>query len=351
MAAGLGERLAPLTLTKPKALVPVANRPVICRLLDLLQPYSNDTQEQYKIDEVFVSLHQLPDDIKDVVGSGSRWNTNVHYSIEPEPEGTAGGIARIGKFLENDRFMIINADIVTDIDMKPAVDFHEKTGAEMTLIMTDRYVDDPGMAEELIGVGKDGRITANRAPGEDVASGIYTGIAICEPSVLKRIPKGYSTLLDTLLLPLAKEGTLYGYFADGYWRDIGTVNNYMQANFDLIGGVAKLPIDGRLIGDNVWIDETAEIDFTVRIEEPVLIGKGVTIDRGAVIGPNVIIGDKCVIGPKVEISQSVLWNNIRVDGVSSIISSIVSDNQRITRGHRLNRVILHGGVSEAIFNI
>jgi mannose-1-phosphate guanylyltransferase/phosphomannomutase len=348
MAAGFGERLAPLTLSKPMALMPVANRPAICRLLNLLQMYN---QEPYNIDEIFISLHSLPDSVKDIVGSGSEWGKQVHYSIEPELEGTAGGILRISKFLEKDRFLLMNTDIVTDIDLGAAIEYHDKAGARMTLVMTDRYVDEPDMLEKLIGVGPDGKIIANRAPGSEVHSGIYTGIAICEPSIIKLIPKGYSTLLDSVLMPLAAEGSLYGFFADGYWRDIGTIDNYMQANYDIIGGLTKLPVDGRLIGDNIWIDETSEIDFSVQIEEPVLIGKGVTIDRGAVIGPNVVIGDKCEIGPKVEVSQSVIWNNSRIEGSTSIASSILADEQKISSGHRLSRVVMHGGVSEAIFNV
>jgi mannose-1-phosphate guanylyltransferase/phosphomannomutase len=348
MAAGTGEGLAPLSLSKPNALMPVANRPAICRLLDLLQPFNS---EPYNIEELFISLHLFSNAVKDTVGSGCEWGKQVHYSIEPEPEGTAGGMARIGKFLENDRFLLMNTDIVTDIDLTEAIAYHEKSGARMTLVMTDRYIDDPDMQENLIGVGSDGRIMPNRAPGSNVQGGIYTGIAICEPSVVEMIPEGYSTLLESILIPLAAEGMLNGCFADGYWRDIGTVDNYLQANIDIISGLTRLPIDGRPIGDNIWIDETAEIDFTVRIEEPVLIGKGVTIDRGAIIGPNVVIADKCAIGPKVEISQSVIWNNSRIDGSTTVTSSIIADDQKISHGHRMSRVILHGGVSEAIFNI
>ncbi|MBI4734376.1 MAG: NDP-sugar synthase [Rubrobacteridae bacterium] len=343
MAAGLGERLAPLTLSKPKALMPIANRPVIARLFDMLQPYG--------FDETYVSLHLFPDAVKDIVGNGSEWGTQVHYSIEPEPEGTAGGIARIAKFLEGDRFLLMNTDIVTDIDLNPAFSYHEKTGAKMTLVMTDQYADDPKLQEQLIGVGADGRILTDREPGSDVKGGIYTGMAICEPSIIGLIPKGYSTLLDSVLLPLAAEGSLYGCFTGGYWRDIGTVDNYMRANFDAIGGLVKMPVSGRLLGENVWIDETAEIDFTVQIEEPVLIGKGVTIERGAKIGPNAVIADKCEIGPKVEISQSVIWGNCKIEGSTTITSSIIAEEQKISHSHKLRRVILHGGVSEAIFNI
>ncbi len=340
LAAGQGARLRPLTLTKPKALVPLANRPSIVRLLEYLQPY------EFK--ETFINQHYLPEDISDVVGSGRPWNANIHYSFEPELLGTAGAIKKLEKLLNDDKFLIINTDIVTDIDLIAPLEFHETRGAEATLIMTSPKPDE---RYEQIGVCADGRILIEKNPEDVVRSGTYIGIGIFEPSVLGMIPQGYSSLLDSVFLPLAQEGGLYAYFVDGYWTDIGTPGRYIQANKDLISGKMHVPIDGRLVGDNIWIDETSEIDLTVRIEEPALIGKGVSIDRGTVIGPYAVIGDGCQIGSKVEISNSVVWDGSRIDTACLIDSSIIAENQHITPGHRLKRTILHGGITEPMFNI
>ncbi|MBI4734253.1 MAG: hypothetical protein HY779_05530, partial [Rubrobacteridae bacterium] len=97
--------------------------------------------------------------------------------------------------MDGDRFILMNTDIVTDIDINPAIEFHKQSGAKMTLIMTDRYLDYPALADSLVGVGTDGKILKNRSSGEEVKSGIYTGIAVCEPSIIDLVPKGYSTLL------------------------------------------------------------------------------------------------------------------------------------------------------------
>lgn len=344
LAAGLGTRLRPLTNTRPKALIPVANRPAIVRLLELLQPY--------KFEETYINLHVMPEDVKDVTGGGSPWDMRIHYSYEPEILGTAGAIAKIGKFLAGDRFMMVNTDIITDYDLTGAIEFHEQTGAKATLIMaTPSQVEDAEQEIQHITVSSDGRILMDR-PSDDLHRvGIYSGIGIFEPSVIDMIPHGYSTLLHSVLIPLASEGSLYGYFPDGYWMDFGTIERYMQANKDLIDGKARLRIDGRPIGDNIWIDESAEIDLTVKIEEPVLIGKGASIERGCKIGPNVVIGKGCSVGPKVQISNTVIWDNCKIGGSVSIDSSIIADSHTISASQRLRRVILHGGVSEPMFNI
>ncbi|MDI6716434.1 MAG: nucleotidyltransferase family protein, partial [Actinomycetota bacterium] len=174
LAAGLGTRLRPLTYAKPKALMPVANRPSIVRLLDLLKPYA--------IKETFINLHAFPEEIKDEIGGGSWWNMKVHYSYEPELMGTAGAIKKIGMFLADDRFILVNADIVTDFDIRNAIDFHDKSGARATLIMAEprsKYSD------QLISVGEDGRVLIEKSKMDRVKSGIYTGIGIFEPSVIK----------------------------------------------------------------------------------------------------------------------------------------------------------------------
>ncbi|HZD60217.1 MAG TPA: NDP-sugar synthase [Anaerolineae bacterium] len=341
LAAGQGARLRPLTLTKPKALMPIANRPAVTRLLDLLRPY--------EIGEIYVNLHLSPRDVKDAIGGGGHWDARVYYSYEPELLGTAGAIKKVGKLLAKDRFLLVNTDIVTDIDFSGALEFHEETGARATLILTTTQYQDPDYQQ--IGVSSDGRILYNKAPGDNIRSGVYTGIGIFEPSVIEMIPAGYSSLLDSVLIPLASEGTLYAYFAEGYWMDIGRIERYIQTNMDVITGKTRLPVDGRLIGDNIWFDESAEIDLTVRVEEPALIGKNVRIERGTQIGPYVIIGEGCSIGPGVEISNSILWNGCNVGASSSIENSISTDSQRVLSGQRLRRVILHSEIAEPIFNI
>lgn len=340
LAAGIGERLRPLTLARPKALMPVANRPVISRLLDLLEPYG--------LDEVYINLHAMPEDIKDVTGAGTWWNTKIHYSYEPELLGTAGAIKKIGKFLADDRFLLINTDIITDIDIAGAIEFHEERGSKATLVMTTPP-EDPDYQQ--IGVSSDGRILIDKEPGEQIINGVYTGIGIFEPTVIEKIPSGYSSLLHSVLIPLAFEGALFAYFTDGYWSDIGRVERYLQTNIDVISGMARVPIDGRLVGDNIWIDETAEIDLSVQIEEPVLIGKRVSIDRNSKIGPNVIIGDGCVIGPLVEMTNSILWDKSKIGGSTSIESSIITCNHNIPPGQRIKRNILQDGVAEPMFNL
>jgi len=339
LAAGLGERLRPLTLTKPKALVPIANRPSIIRLLELLQPY--------ELEEIHINLHFMKDDIKGEISAGTRWNCPIHYSYEPELLGTAGAIGKLAKYIGDERFIVMNTDIVTDIDLTGAIEHHTKTGAKATLVLSQQ--DD--IDYEQIGVSSDGRILIDKRPGDLITNGVYTGIGIFEPSVVELVPAGFSSLLESVLIPLANEGSLYAYFADGYWMDIGKIERYIQASQDIVSGKVRLPIDGRLIGDNLWIDESAEVDLTVRIEEPALIGKGVTIDGGTRIGPNVIIGDGCAIGAGVEISNSIVWKNTRIGISSTVENSVISEGEKIAPHQKIKRVIVHRGVAEPIFNI
>ncbi|NCO66873.1 MAG: hypothetical protein COW32_00310 [Candidatus Aquicultor secundus] len=340
LAAGLGERLKPLTLTKPKALMPIANRPSIVRLLELLQPNG--------VEEVFVNLHSFPDEVKDVVGGGSRWKMRVHYSLEEELLGTAGAMRKIARLLAGDRFILMNTDIATDIDLGGAIEAHENSGAKATLVMVNPPKD-PDFQE--IGVGFDSRILLHKVPGDQTKTGVYSGIAIFEPSVVDMIPQGYSSLLESVLIPLAGEGSLYTHFADGYWADIGRIERYIQANKDAISGKTGMPIDGRLVGDNIWINESAEINLTVEIEEPALIGKNVSIERGAKIGPYAIIGEGSIIGPKAEISNSIVWDKCNIGGSALVESSVIACDQSIPSAQKVRRTILHGGVAEPMFNL
>lgn len=324
--------------------MPVANRPAIVRMLDLLQPY--------EFSETYINLHFLPEDIKDVTGGGSHWDMRVHYSYEPELLGTAGAIAKIGKFLADDRFVLVNTDIVTDFDLHEAIAFHEEKGAKATLVMaTPEEHEDIEEQYQKINVGPDGRILMHASPGADSRSGVYSGIGIFEPSIIEMIPAGYSSLLHAVLIPLASRGELYAHFADGYWADFGTIERYIQTNNDIISGKVRLPVDGRLVGDRIWIDESAEIDLTVQIEEPVLIGKGASIERGVRIGPNVVVGSGCSIGPNAEIANSVIWDRCQIGSSVNIDSSVIADSHTISSSQKIKRIIMHGGVSEPIFNI
>lgn len=340
LAAGLGERLKPLTYTRPKALVPVANKPVIVRLLELTSSYG--------IGETIINLHSYPEDIKNLLGNGNWWNTHIYYSYEPELLGTAGAIKKAEKFLEGDKFILINADIVTDIDIGKAIEFHESNNARATLILKEPHLDSD---YEKIGVSSDGRILKDKIPGDEIKVGVYTGIGVFESSVIEMIPEGNSSLLESVLIPLAKEGSIYAYFTDRYWMDIGVIERYIQANKDLLSGKAHIPIDGKLISDNLWIDISAQIDLSVEIEEPALIGKGASIEKGAKIGPYAVIGKHCNIGPGVEISHSVLWDKCNVGARSSINNSVITESQTISPGQRVNRAIINSGVTEPIFDI
>ena len=287
LAAGLGTRLQPLTLKAPKPLLPVANRPVIDRLLEYLKSFS--------VTHVIVNAHHLHKMVVSYLGNGRPSELEIQVRVEPEILGTGGGIKNSEDFWDDSPFLVINGDILTDIDLAGALEAHRNEKNLVTMILHDHppfnqvSMDSRGNITEI-----SSRILPNALA--------FTGIHIMEKEVLSHIPPNQFSCILECYRKLINDGKqIRGYVSRGhYWRDMGTVKNYLLANREHIG---TTPL---LTGRNCQIAQD------VRIKDWAVIGNGITIEKGG------------------EITGSVLWNDVRIKRGVRVIDSIVTSGKEVS---------------------
>ncbi|CAN5722871.1 hypothetical protein BH24ACT22_BH24ACT22_05050 [soil metagenome] len=314
MAGGKGTRLRPLTSNQPKPMISIVNKPCMEHIVNLLK--------RHGIEEIVTTLGFMPEAIEDYFGDGSGWDVRMEHSTEEEPMGTAGSV----KLAENkltERFVVVSGDALTDADVGKAVEFHEKSGAEATLVL--QQVDDPSEFGIVV-VGDDGRVERfleKPDPEEIFSYTANTGIYVLEPSILNEVPSGEEyDFADDLFPKLLDEGRpVYGYVTDkAYWEDIGNIDQYLDAQRGALAGEVKgIEIPGeRRDGDVYLAEEVTVADDT--LEGPVVVGSGVHISGGAKVGPYTVLapgvyvssGAK-VIGSTVA-EDAVIGTNAELDG-------------------------------------
>ncbi len=308
MAGGFGTRLRPLTLGLPKPMVPVANRPVMQRIVELLT--------RHGITEQVALLYFQPERIRDHFGDGSSHGVRMEYVGAEGDLGTAGSVKLGEAEIGRQRFMVISADVLTDFDLGAAVAFHERKGALATLVLT--RVDNPLQFGVVI-TDPEGRITRfleKPSWGEVFSDTVNTGIYILEPEVFDLIPPGrdFDFSKDLFPLMLSKGLPLYGHIAPGYWKDIGTLGEYMNVHRDILSGKVEVGVDGvrrGRLGTDLWVGEGSVVDPTARLSGSVIIGSGVTVGPQAELA-NCVLGDGCTVGEGARIRGAVLWRDVRV---------------------------------------
>ena len=295
LAAGLGTRLQPLTLKMPKPLLPVANRPVIDRSLEYLQHFG--------VTHVIVNAHHLHEMVVSYLGKGRYSDLTIKVRAEPVILGTGGGIKNNEDFLDESPFLVINGDILTDIDLARAIETHKNEGNLVTMVLHDH----PPFNQVCMDArGYITQISPRILPGAFA----FTGIHIMEKEVLSHIPPDrFSCILDCYRKLMRDGRRIRGYVTKGhYWRDMGTVRNYLLANRE------SLETPPLLTG------RECHIALGVEIKDWAVIGNGAVIEKGAGI-----------IG-------SVLWDDVRVKKGVRIMDSIVTSGKEVS--HDIQSCIL-----------
>jgi NDP-sugar pyrophosphorylase family protein len=235
LAAGLGTRLAPLTQTVPKPLIPVNGHPLISYTLRYLKNYG--------IIDIYINLHHLGDNIKAFLGDGSRFGLRLVYSEEPEILGTGGGIKKLEKELGDAPFLVINSDVLTDFDLSRLISFHHQNRGLATLVLReDPEVDRFGPVE----IDSTGRIRTILKKGHHSSNHLrkmmFTGIHLVNPEVLRSIPGAvFHSITDTYIDLLLQNKSLFGLEMKGFWADLGTLEEYGKMDTLLTQGKINLP--------------------------------------------------------------------------------------------------------------
>lgn len=297
LAGGLGTRLRPLTNTRPKHLLPIANRPHIEHVFDLLQ--------RHGVDEVVLLTSYLAEAFETTVSQAASRGLTVRVTHEEEPLGTAGALRNAEEFASDGTFLVFNGDVLMDIDLGEVLEFHRDRGAEATIVLTP--VDDPS-EYGVVPTEPGGRVLGfiEKPPRDEAPTNlINAGIYVLEPSVLERIPRGEVWSAERQLFPgLVEEGArLFAVGAESYWMDIGTPEKFLQANLDALSGRyrdAQLPelTGGSLIGEGAKIDGDAQVSSAS-------IGEGAVIAAGAVVEESVLL-PRAVVEAGAIVRRSIL---------------------------------------------
>jgi mannose-1-phosphate guanylyltransferase / phosphomannomutase len=326
MAGGEGSRLRPLTVGRPKPMVPIVNKPVLGHILDLLKHHG--------FTEVIVTLQYMPTAIQDYFGDGSSLGLKITYTVEESPLGTAGSVKNAAALLD-DTFLVISGDAMTDFNLKKIIDYHCQRKALATLTLY--HVPDP-LEYGVIITDDDGRITRFQEKPDwstVISDAVNTGIYVLEPEVLERIPDDEPFDFSTQLFPaMLEEGApLYGYVSDGYWCDVGNMQEYLRANADLLHGRVNLPDSiGTQIWGGVWTGENVEIAPDAQIFGPVYLGSSVKIKGGVSIHGPAVIRDYTVVDNYSRIERSVLWRNTYVGEACELRGVIIGRQCSIKSG-------------------
>ncbi len=335
LAGGFGTRLRPLTINLPKPMAPVANQPMMEHVVRLC--------EQHGFKELLAMLHYSPEVIKQHFESGKNWDVQMSY-LRPEVDlGTAGCIRFAAETAEHaglnhEPFIIISGDVLTDIDLTRAWEFHKKTKAAATIVLT-RTV--KPLAYGVVITDAEGRIVRfleKPTWGEVFSDTINTGIYILSPEVIKLIPEGQAFDFSKNLFPkIMEQGLpLFGYVAKGYWKDVGDLTEYRLAHIDILEGRVQVKIPGQPHPDfpNVILGENCEIAPGVRFEGKVVIGKNCFIDRDAEVTQSVI-GSNVRISSGASIRKSVVWERSIIGAETDLREAVVAKGVRIGQRARI----------------
>jgi mannose-1-phosphate guanylyltransferase/phosphomannomutase len=332
MAGGEGTRLRPLTINRPKPMVAMVDRLVIHHSIELLKIHG--------ITDIIITVQYLANVLQDYFGDGSNYGVNITYSLEEVPLGTAGSVKN-AEHLLNEPFLVISGDALTDFNLSQIINYHlmHKAIATMTLTRVPNpldygviITDDHGHVQQFL---------EKPSWSEVFSDTVNTGIYVLEPHILELMDKGEKVDWSSQVFPgLLKKGeTLLGYIAEGYWTDVGNIQEYMRACSDYLAGKVNLPRVGQHIGGNIWVDKDADIAPDAQIHGPVFLGHGVKIRSGVIIHGPSFIRDYTIVDSNANIDRSMVWRNSYIGERAELRGAIVLRQSNVR-----SRAVLFEGV-------
>jgi mannose-1-phosphate guanylyltransferase len=289
------------------------------------------------VDDVILSCGFMADGVRAVLGDGTGHEVRLRYVDEPKPLGT-GGALKWAEDLLDERFFMLNGDVLTDMDLSAQLAQHERTGARATLALIS--VEDPS-AYGLVRRAPDHSVTEfveKPSAAEIDTNLINAGAYILERSVLEVIPaRGTNASIEREVFPALVGHGLYGYESSGYWLDIGTPERYLQATFDILEGIVSTEIGRALAAAHLTLMGGAEVEG--RVVPPALVGPGCRIAAGAIVGGRAVLGTGVEVGEGAHIETSVVLDGTSIGARTTVSSSIIG--ARVTIGEHCH---IEGGV-------
>jgi mannose-1-phosphate guanylyltransferase len=296
LAAGLGTRLRPLTVSRPKVLMPVQNRPLLHWLLDYLRGAGAEA--------VILNAHHLSEVVAAHLASHDL-GIPVQVRVERGLLGTGGGIRNVADFWDDRPFVVMNGDILSAIDLQGVIRGHLQRQAVATLVLTD----EPRFNQ--VQVGADGRILGfkNTPPESSLA---FTGIQVLSPEVLDVIPpQGASSIIQSYERLIADDKKVMAHVVRGeYWRELGEVTRYLAVHQEF-SRFGKPPIPGLRAGPGAIVHPSARVGKRVRLAGTVCIGAGCEVGEGAMVEES-ILWDRVKVGPGCSVRNSIIGDGVEL---------------------------------------
>ncbi len=328
LVGGFGTRLRPLTLTTPKQMLPVLDRPML--------EYAVSGLARHGVDRVVLALGYHDDAFRAAYPEGRCAGVELGCVVEPEPLDTAGAIRfayeTSGMNASGGTFLVANGDVITDLDVDEMLDLHRSAGAEATIHLIE--VDDPSRYGVVV-TDPDGRVRAfvekpaPPAPSNWINAGTY----LMEPSVIDRIEAGRRVSVEREVFPaMVTDRTLRALRHNTYWVDVGTPRAYLQAQLDLLDGRRGPAVTG--------VSPDASIDTGAVVERSVVMA-GAVVDHGAVVERSVVMAG-AVVGPGSVVRGSALHPGAMIDAGATVLDSVVGSGAVVGRGARVTDGTLVG---------
>lgn len=334
MAGGEGTRLRPLTYNQPKPLIPMANRPLMEHVIALLR--------RHGFTEIVVTVSFQAAAIQAYFGNGAEFGVRLTYTSEETPLGTAGSVRNARAELGGS-FLVISGDVLTDMDLRAVVAFHQEKKAMATIAL--RAVPNP-LEFGIVMTKPDGsieRFLEKPTWGQVFSDTINTGIYMLEPSIFDYIPPGEADFsADVFPHLLDGHEALYGFVSDAYWEDIGALDAYRRAHQDVLDGKVRVQVPGFAMGHGIWLGEGAEVDGTAVVRGPAIIGDYCRVEARAVLGEYSVLGRNVRVGADAYLERCVVHDNAYIGPGCRLRGCTVGRSSDVRRGATLEEGVVLG---------
>jgi mannose-1-phosphate guanylyltransferase len=313
LVGGEGTRLRPLTEYVPKPALTLVDRPFLAYMVEWLAGHG--------VSEVVLACGFLPDVLRESLGGEEHAGTRLTYMVEPERRGTAGAIRfaaeALGERFE-DRFLALNGDVLTDLDLSTLVEAHEERRARATIAL---YPVEDSAAFGLVRTAADGAVEEfAEKTGEPVPGEVNAGAYVLERSVLDLIPPGREVSIEREVFPHLVGDGLGALRLEGYWMDIGTPERYLQASWDILEGRVETRVGPTAPG--------------------LFVAAGAEVSREATIGPRAVLSAGCAVAAGAELRESVLLEGCRVGEGAKVRGSILAPGVTVEAGATLADAVI-----------
>src|SRR5450432_3589209 len=329
MAGGEGTRLRPMTANQPKPLLPVVNRPIMEHVLRLLR--------RHGFTDTVVTVQFLASVIRNYFGDGDELGMNLQYATEETPLGTAGSVKNAEAELRDSRFVVISGDALTYIDLTDMARFHQANNALVTVAL--KRVANP-LEFGIVNTAEDGRIERfleKPTWGQVFSDTANTGIYMMEPEIFKYVAAGEAVDWSQDVFPrlLDVGAPVFGYVADAYWEDVGTLESLLQVQADVLNRQVDVDIEGFEMMPGVWVCEGAEVDPESILKGPLYIGNYAKVEAGAELREYTVLGSNVVVKSGAFLHRAVIHDNVFIGPQVNLRGCIIGKNTDIMRAARI----------------